>query len=44
VNRETWDKPTQALGLFLRGRTLRTALPTAFVVERSCARSIKGRR
>jgi hypothetical protein len=32
VNRETWDKPTQALGLFLRGRTLRTALPTAFVV------------
>jgi hypothetical protein len=29
---ETWDRPGQAIGLFLRGRTLRTAAPTALVV------------
>jgi hypothetical protein len=32
VTEETWDRPTQALGLFLRGHTLRTAVPTALVV------------
>lgn len=28
----TWDRPAEGLGLFLRGRTLRTAAPTALVV------------
>ena len=29
---DTWDGPAQALGLFLRGHTLRTAVPTALIV------------
>jgi hypothetical protein len=29
---DSWDRPGQALGLFLRGRTLRTAAPTALIV------------
>jgi hypothetical protein len=28
----SWDRPAEGLGLFLRGRTLRTAVPTALVV------------
>ncbi|MDI3313377.1 MAG: nitrate/nitrite transporter NrtS [Mycobacterium sp.] len=28
----TWERPVQALGLFLRGRTLRAATPTALIV------------
>jgi hypothetical protein len=32
VTEPTWDRPAQALGLFLRGHTLRTAAPTALVV------------
>lgn len=27
-----WTRPTEALGLFLRGHTTRTALPTALIV------------
>jgi hypothetical protein len=27
----TWDRPAEAIGLFLRGRTLRTAAPTALM-------------
>ncbi len=28
----TWSRPSQALGLFLRGRTARTAAPVAVIV------------
>lgn len=28
----TWDRPSHAFGLFLRGYTVRTAVPTAVVV------------
>ncbi|MDZ7884146.1 MAG: nitrate/nitrite transporter NrtS [Mycobacterium sp.] len=28
----SWNRPAEGLGLFLRGRTLRTAVPTALVV------------
>ena len=28
----TWSRPTQALVMFVRGRTLRTAAPTAAIV------------
>jgi hypothetical protein len=28
----TWNSPAHAVGLFLRGHTLRTAIPTALVV------------
>lgn len=28
----TWSQPSQAIGLFLRGRTVRTATPVAIVV------------
>jgi len=27
-----WRRPAEAVGLFLRGRTLRTAIPTALIV------------
>ena len=27
-----WDRPVEAIGLFFRGHTLRTAVPTALVV------------
>ena len=27
-----WHRPAEAVGLFLRGHTLRTALPTALIV------------
>jgi hypothetical protein len=29
---ETWERPAEAVGLLLRGRTVRTACPTALVV------------
>ena len=28
----TWTRPAQALGIFLRGHTLRTAIPVAAIV------------
>ena len=28
----TWSRPSEALGLFMRGRTVRAALPVALVV------------
>lgn len=27
-----WNRPVEAIGLFLRGQTLRTAVPTALIV------------
>jgi len=32
VSDERWHRPTEAVGLFLRGHTLRTAIPTALIV------------
>lgn len=31
-NEVSWSRPSQALGLLLRGRTVRTALPVALLV------------
>jgi len=32
VSDARWNRPAEAVGLFLRGHTLRTAIPTALIV------------